>query len=39
MRSVSSFDSNAVEKPVSAARRDSVNRFWVRNARSFKPIQ
>jgi hypothetical protein len=38
MRSVSSFDNNAVESPVSVASRESVSRFCVRSVRSFKPI-
>jgi hypothetical protein len=39
MRSVSSLESSAVESPVSAARRESVSRFWVRSERSFMPMQ
>jgi hypothetical protein len=39
IRSVSSFDNSAVESLVSAASRASVSRFWVRNARSFIPMQ
>jgi len=31
MRSVSSFDSRAVDRPVSAASLESVSRFWVRS--------
>jgi hypothetical protein len=39
MRSVSSFDSSAVDSPVSAASRESVSRFCVRSERSFMPMQ
>jgi hypothetical protein len=39
IRSVSNFESSAVERPVSVASRASVNRFWVLNARSFIPIR
>jgi hypothetical protein len=39
IRSVSNFESSAVESPVSAASRASVNRFCVRNARNFIPMQ
>src|SRR5947209_8487370 len=39
IRSVSSLESNAVDRPVSAARRERVNLFWVRRARSLMPMQ
>jgi hypothetical protein len=39
IRSVSNFDSSAVDSRVSAASRASVNRFCVLNARSFIPMQ
>jgi hypothetical protein len=39
IRSVSSFESSAVENPVSAASRERVSRFWVRSVRNFCPRQ
>jgi hypothetical protein len=39
IRSVSNFESSAVESPVSAASRASVSRFCIRKERSFIPMQ